>query len=386
MGYVYPHGKDWWMQYFVDGERKRESTGVPRSAPQRLAENVLKRREGKVAEGQLVLPRLDQILWNELAEDLRRHYRTSRTRDLREAEKRLRPLDAAFRGRRAATISSTDLAKYVETRQAQGLSNSTINRELSMLGRVFRFAATQDPPKVARVPVLRFLKEPPPRAGFFETEPYAAVRRWLRPEHQLACDLACTFGWRIYDEVLTLEWRQVDFAAGTIRLDVGHTKGGEGRVVYLTPALAAGLQAQRERIRALERKLGRIIPFVFAHTKNGRRYKAGDRIRDFRKAWLRACLKAGLATAVRDAQGRVVKITAQRLRHDFRRTAARNLINDGTPERVAMQILGHRTSSIFKRYHIVAPEDLKAATERIARRSHRNSHNSPTPQEMVLPN
>jgi integrase len=155
--------------------------------------------------------------------------------------------------------------------------------------------------KVLHVPPIPLLKESAPRAGFFEPDQFAAVRRHLRPDLQLAVDLAYTYGWRVRDEVLTLERRHVDLDAGTIRLDPGTTKNDDGHVVYLTPPLAATLAEQLERVRGLERRLGRIVPFVFAHAEDGpldpttgrRRYVAGDRIRDFRRAWRTACRRAG---------------------------------------------------------------------------------------------
>jgi integrase len=197
--------------------------------------------------------------------------------------------------------------------------------------------------------VIRKLKEAAPRSGFFEREQYNAVRGRLKPDLQVAAAIAYTYGWRMQSEVLALERRQLDLDAGTLRLDPGTTKNNEGRLVYLTPELARLLREQLERIRAVERKTGRIIPFLFPYLRGRRRI--GQRRPDFRKAWATACEKAGVPGM---------------LRHDCRRTAVRNLVNAGVPERVAMTITGHKTRSVFDRYHIVSPADLQAAMRRLA--------------------
>jgi integrase len=72
------------------------------------------------------------------------------------------------------------------------------------------------------------------------------------------------YGWRLR-EVLTLEQRQLDLAAGTLSLDHGATKNGEGRVVVLTADLVVLLIEQVNRVKALERKLERIVPALFPH-------------------------------------------------------------------------------------------------------------------------
>jgi integrase len=97
---------------------------------------------------------------------------------------------------------------------------------------------------------------------------------------------------------------------------------------------------RRRAAQTIEDKNGnqRFAEFVF-HSK-------GVPVGDFRKAWATACKKAGVPN---------------RLFHNLRRTASRNLIAAGVPQAVAMKITGHRTDSMFRRYAIVNEEQKREA-------------------------
>ena len=55
-------------------------------------------------------------------------------------------------------------------------------------------------------------------------------------------------------EVLTLTLSQVDLNAGTLRINPGGSKTGEGRIVYLSAEIRVMLEEQIERVRSLSKE------------------------------------------------------------------------------------------------------------------------------------
>jgi len=107
--------------------------------------------------------------------------------------------------------------------------------------------------------------------------------------------------------------------------------------------------------------MGRLIPFVFPNEDfNGA-------IRDFRGAWNTACRKLGLgygyATSGEYVSNWKSQLAAGPTLHDLKRTAVRNMVRAGIPERVAMMVSGHKTRAVFDRYNIVSESDLKRAAK-----------------------
>ena len=158
-------------------------------------------------------------------------------------------------------------------------------------------------------------------------------------------------GWRIHSEVLPLEWRNVDFKAGEVRLDSGTTKNGDGRVFPMTAELRKLLETQQAAHDTLK-KAGHVVPWVFWRLiAEGR---GGDKkprpILAFHKAWDAATEAAG-------CPGRIP--------HDLRRTAVRNLVRNGVSEGIAMRMTGHKTRSVFERYNIISDNDLRDAARRL---------------------
>jgi len=239
---------------------------------------------------------------------------------------------------KAAQVGTNQITSYVEGRLSESAAKATINRELALLRRAFSIGFDAEPQKVARVPKFHrhiVSEKGNERRGFVEEAEYRklvdaiAGQLWLRA----LLTLAYTYGFR-KAELLEMRCGQIDLLDGRISLYSGETKNGDGRTAYLT-----------EECRQLVTELRRgKQPDDFLFTRNG------EPVRDFRGAWDALVKAAGVPGL---------------LFHDLRRSAVRNMIRRGVPQKTAREISGHKTDAVFSRYNIVSEGDLADAAKKI---------------------
>jgi integrase len=136
-------------------------------------------------------------------------------------------------------------------------------------------------------------------------------------------------------ELRKIQDQQVDFEARKIYFRASQTKGKRARAVPIYGDMEYWLPRQLER-----RPEG--CPFVFYH----RRQPVGAHL----EGWKEACERADLPGL---------------LFHDLRRSAVRNMTRAGVPRSIAMEVIGHKTESMYKRYDIVSDGDLDIVGEKM---------------------
>ena len=324
MGSIFKRGNVFWLKYYHKGRMIRESSG---SDKKMVATALLKKREGELAIGKLPSAFYERTMFNDMAELLLADYRINELKSIKRVHTSLNQLVKRFGDDRAVDITSARVKEYITARLVDGVTNATINRELSALKRMFKLA--RDDGLINDTPVIKTLQERNVRTGFFEHDEYLAIKSALPPYVQGLFTFAYKTGWR-FSEIVGLTWSNVDRTAWTVRLEIGDTKNDEARVIFLDDELKRIFKAQWGKSN-----------YVFPN-------RNGEKIHDFRKSWNTAFKKTGIP---------------RKIFHDLRRTAVRNMIRNGIPEVVAMKISGHRTRAVFDRYNIIDESDIKKACD-----------------------
>jgi integrase len=336
----------WWIAFSSRGKVKRESS---HSTKESDAWKLLKKRHGEIALGQPVGPDIEKTTFEHLAAMIVNDYKANGRRSLARLEDAINHLRDYLGDYRAVEIGGDTVTAYVTFRQDQKAAASTINNELAALSRMFTLGIRAG--RVAVKPYIGKLALNNTRKGFFEWEQFSPVLENIPLDLQFPIETAYITGWRIHDEIFTRQKHHVDLRGrGWLRLDPGETKNNEGRNFPMTKRLREIIEQQLERTRVLEKATGRIIPWLF--------HRDGKPIKTFRRSWITACVKAGLGNRITDTKGKLIKATASRVPHDFRRTAVRNLERAGVPRSAAMKMVGHRTEAIYRRYAIAEEKML----------------------------
>jgi integrase len=259
-----------------------------------------------------------------------------------------------FGDMKAGKLTPADVDRYIEARLAEDYAPASVNRQTGLLAEALRLAHRRG--ILTNVIAVRRLPERNARQGFLERAELDQVVAALPDYLQDFTRVAYLTAWR-RGELVSLRWSDVDRDGGVIRLRPEHSKNGRGRTVAIEGDLRAILE-RRRHARQIKDRDGtvRVAELVF--------HRAGRPVGDFRKAWAAACVQAGLYQVVGvNADGSEKRIS-NRLFHDLRRSGVRNMVRAGVRERVAMEISGHRTRSIFDRYNITSEDDLREAMQR----------------------
>jgi len=263
-----------------------------------------------------------------------------------------------FGSKTATDLTAEVIEKYIKRRKAEAARNATINRTLEVVRRAYKFGK-------AKLPDMVLLSEKGnARKGFFSEEEFRLLHAHLPADLKDFCRFAYLTGWR-RNEIRTLSWSDIE--SNTARLRSENSKNRESRCVPLTGELKH-IMERRKQDRFVD---GVLTGFVF--------HRHGEPIGEFKKSWSTACVTAGLGAMACPRCGeppqegqktRCKKCRRQRtytgkIFHDFRRTAARNLLRAGVGEKTCMEILGHKTRSMFDRYNITSERDLSEAMEKL---------------------
>lgn len=351
-----------WCAYFLRGKEFREST---RETDEKKALKFLKNRMDEVGADKIgarafIGPQQQRVTVNDILDDLETEYKLGgKKRIPREVnpqmKSHLRRIREYFGTMRAMNVHQQHIQAFISLLHGQRKQDATINRALQLLRQSYRIAVNSDPPKLSRIPKIQTLDESGNvRTGKFTKDEaeaiFAILPKYMSDVAQFAYETGARAG-----EILKLRWSYLKGDAICVpRTD---TKNRKPRQIAITPEIEEII-----RRRQLERKSECNLIF----------HNDGRSIRDYRKCWQTACVINGLGVFCcrdcRDETGqyawvlnakRICPRCTQhcsepkyrgRIFHDFRRSAAHEMWVAGSTIEDCMEVTGHATTAMFKRY------------------------------------
>lgn len=337
---VYKVGNNWYIDFYMSGNRYKESVGPVNKT---IAKEMLIIRKREVIQGQYK-PKAVQVAFLKMKEQFMEYSKankrpSSHARD----ESSMKHLEPFFAGKRLSDIAPFDIEKYKAQRQAAKAAPATINRELGCLRHMFNMAIKWGKAQKNPVAEVRFLKEPEEKTRILSHEEEAKLLEAVRAGHKAGhlepiIIMALHTGMR-KGEILRLKWADVDFVNGYIT--VRGTKTGQIRKVPMNRVLT-------ETLKRVKRSP--CCEYVFA--SGGKPY--GD-------------VKTGWWTALESAGIKNFRF------HDLRHTFGSRLGMAGVDIKTIQELMGHEDIKMTMRYSHPTPEHKRRAVE-ILDRSHTNFH------------
>ncbi|HEY2930886.1 MAG TPA: site-specific integrase [Acidobacteriota bacterium] len=294
-------------------------------------------------------PALDRyLIFKKYAKFYMREYVASHNRSRKYKRQRIRQLLKVFRHLRLDAIGPHHVSQFIRRRKKQGVSNSTINKDLHVLHHMFVWAAKQRIIKrnvfewFDEIDKLEEIEVKRPRATDEVLDAiFAKLDKRVYPLFTFIRETGCR-----KQEAFGLRHSQVDFGRREVTFS-GNTKSGKARPVPLTEDALTAIEAMPKAPDC---------PYVFYHPESLTRWH------DCRKPW-NCAKKAADEEAIENGKQAehswvIVK--------DMRTAYGIKLAEAGTPMHAIQKVLGHASVTTTERYYAkYAPE---SASEEVRRR------------------
>ena len=120
----------WWISYYIDGKRKRESS---KSRKKSDGQALLKRRNGEHALGLEIGDEAKRLTFEDLEAGFRRSYENSGRRSLRRASLAWNHLRKHFGGWKARAITADALEQYADERRKEAAPATVLGGSMAMV-------------------------------------------------------------------------------------------------------------------------------------------------------------------------------------------------------------------------------------------------------------